>query len=266
MLKENQNPLELSFEDFLNIIRGMNKTCAVDDLENMAVTFVKNGEWLVRLVDGIRGSRKQIATMCASSLQPLVDDLEKNLKAQIRPFYFHDVEMKFIRVHNHLSQSRPPKTNMIATSAVSHPTALIGANAMRVVYDPASMDRPMKMLHMGNVVIGDGVDIGPHATIHRASLGSTVIGDYNHIGSYVNIGHNVKTGKYCAFTPYVCVGGSTHIADNVVVGMGSIIRDNIRICSDVRIGQGSNVVKTIDEPGVYYGSPAIRQGEWDGRW
>lgn len=266
MMREKVNPLEVPFDDFLNLIRGMDKTCAVDDLENMAVTFVKSEEWMVRLVDGIRGSRKQIVTMCASRLQPLVDKLEKNLKAQIRPFYFHDVEMKFIRVHNHLSQNRPPKINLISPTSTSHPSALIGANAMRVVYDPSTMERPMKMIHMGNVVIGDGVDIGPHATIHRASLGSTIVGAYNHIGSYANIGHNVRTGKYCAFTPYSCVGGSTHIADNVVVGMGSIIRDNIRICSDVRIGQGSSVVKTIDEPGVYFGSPATRRGEWDGRW
>lgn len=265
-MAERINPLELPFEDFLNVIRGMNKTCAADDLENMGVTFIKNEQWLTRLVDALRGTRKQIVTMCSSKLQPITKKLEKDLLVQMKPFYFDDVEIKFIRVHNYLNSNRPPKPNFISTSASSHPSALIGVDAMRLVYDPSTMDRPIKMIHMGNVVIGEGVEIGPHATIHRASLGSTVIGDYNHIGSYVNVGHNVKTGRYCAFTPYVCIGGSTVIGDNVLVGMQAIIRDNIRVCSDVKIGMGSVVVKTIDEPGLYFGSPAIRKGEWDGKW
>jgi NDP-sugar pyrophosphorylase family protein len=266
MIQESRNPLELPFEDFLSVIRGMEKTCAADALENFGVTFVKNEEWLVRIVDSVRGSSKQVVTMCANQLMPIVQKLEKNLLAQMRPFYFEDVERKFIRVHNYINGGKPPKINLISPSAVSHPSALIGVDAMRLVYDPSDMDKPIKMLHMGNVVIGEGVEIGPHATIHRASLGSTIIGDFNHIGSYVNIGHNVETGKYCAFTPYVCIGGSVKIGSNVLVGMQTVVRDNIRICDDVRIGMGSLVIKTIDEPGVYYGRPAIRKGKWDGKW
>jgi acetyltransferase-like isoleucine patch superfamily enzyme len=266
MMIETRDPMELPFEDFINVIRGLEKTCSADELEDYGVTFIKNEEWLVRIVDSLRESNKQIVTMCATQLMPIVQKLEKNLVSRMKPFYFIDVERKFIRIHNFINEGKPPRVNLIAPTAISHPTALVGADAMRIVYDPASLDKPMKMKHMGNVVIGEGVEIGPNATIHRASLGSTIIGDHNHIGSYVNIGHNVRTGKYCAFTPYACVGGSTRIGDNVLVGMQTVIRDNLRICSEVKIGQGSNVVKSIDEPGLYYGSPATRKGDWDGRW
>ena len=266
MMRESANPTELPFADFINVVRGIEKTCAADDLEDYAVTFIKNEEWLVRIVDSLRESNKQIVTMCASRLMPIVQKLEKNLVVRMKPFYFEDVESKFIRVHNYINENRPPRVNLISPTAISHPTALIGVDAMRIVYDPASGQNPMKMRHMGNVVIGEGVEIGPHATIHRASLGSTIIGDYNHIGSYVNIGHNVRTGKYCAFTPYACIGGTARIGDNVLVGMQAIIRDNIRICSEVKIGMGSLVVKHIDEPGLYYGRPATRKGSWDGKW
>jgi UDP-3-O-[3-hydroxymyristoyl] glucosamine N-acyltransferase len=197
---------------------------------------------------------------------PIIQKFEKNLLGRMRPFYFTDVESKFIRVHNYLNSGKPPRVNLISPTSICHPTAMIGVDAMRIVYDPKTMDKPIKMKHMGNVVIGESVEIGPYSTIHRASLGSTVVGAYNHIGSYVNIGHNVRTGKYCAFTPYVCIGGSTVIGDNVLVGMHTVIRDNVRICGDVKIGMGSNVVKTIDEPGVYYGNPARREGDWDGKW
>jgi len=266
MMREQHNPLELPFADFINVVRGMEKTCAADELEDYSVTFVKNEEWLVRLVDSLRNGNKQIVTMVDTKLMPLTEKLEKNLLGRMKPFYFDSVEEKFVRVHNYINDGKPPRTNMVALSATAHPTALIGVDAMRLVYDPATMSEPMKMKHMGNVVIGEGVTIGPHSTIHRASLGSTVVGDYNHIGSYANIGHNVRTGKYCAFTPYVCVGGSTYIGSNVLVGMQTVIRDNVRICGDVKIGMGSLVVRNIDTPGVYYGRPAIRKGDWDGRW
>jgi len=266
MMKEPRNPTELPFEDFINVIRGMESTCAANDLEDYSVTFIKNETWLVRLVDSLRDSNKQIVTMCSTKLMPIIQKLEKNLVGRMRPFYFENVESKFIRVHNFVNEGKPPRTNLISPSSTCHPTSLIGVDAMRLVYDPASRQKPIKMRHMGNVVIGEGVDIGPNATIHRASLGSTIIGDYNHIGSYVNIGHNVRTGKYCAFTPYVCVGGSTVLGDNVVLGMHSVIRDNLRICSEVKIGMGSLVVNNIEEPGLYYGSPATRKGNWDGVW
>jgi UDP-3-O-[3-hydroxymyristoyl] glucosamine N-acyltransferase len=137
---------------------------------------------------------------------------------------------------------------------------------MRIIYDPDSKVEPLKLKHVGNVVINAYSEIGPHATIHRSSLGSTVIGHHNFIGSYANIGHNVKTGNNCCFTPYVCVGGSVKIGSNVVMGMGAIIRDNVSICDRVRIGMGSLVVKDIKEPGLYFGSPAERKGDWDGVW
>ena len=66
MMKEPRNPMELPFEDFINVIRGMEATCAADDLEDYAITFIKNEEWLVRLVDSLRSSNKQIITMCST--------------------------------------------------------------------------------------------------------------------------------------------------------------------------------------------------------
>ena len=82
----------------------------------------------------------------------------------------------------------------------------------------------------------------------------------------MNIGHNVKTGQFCAFTPYTCIGGSVRIGENVLFGMGTVVRDNVSICDGVKIGMGSLVVKDIKEPGLYFGSPAERKGDWDGIW
>jgi len=256
---------EISIEDFLILSNEMTSTCPADEIEDRAITFVKNEEWLIYLVAQLRDSNKELITMVNRKLFSLVKQLDKSILLRMRPFYFEKVERKFIEVHNHLNATRQARHNLVSPTAVSHPTAIIGADSMRIIYEPG-MREPLRMKHMGNVVIGDGVNIGPYAVVHQGSMGSTVIGDYNHIGAFVNIGHSVKTGKFCAFTPYVCVGGSARIGSNVVIGMGAMIRDNIKICGDVKVGMGSTVVKSIDEPGLYYGSPAERKGDWNGEW
>ena len=43
--------------------------------------------------------------------------------------------------------------------------------------------------------------------------------------------------------------------DNVYFGTNAATREKIRICSDVTIGMGGVVVKSIDVEGVYVGNP-----------
>ena len=47
----------------------------------------------------------------------------------------------------------------------------------------------------------------------------------------------------------------TDIKDNVSIGSNSTILP-VEICSNVVIGAGSVVTKTINEPGIYAGNPA----------
>ncbi|MUK26520.1 acyltransferase [Aliivibrio fischeri] len=46
------------------------------------------------------------------------------------------------------------------------------------------------------------------------------------------------------------------IADNIFIGVNSIILYGVNVCSNVIIGAGSVVSKNITEPGVYVGVPA----------
>ena len=47
------------------------------------------------------------------------------------------------------------------------------------------------------------------------------------------------------------IGGGSSIGDNVMCGIGSIIINKIKICSNVTIGAGSIITKNITKPGTY---------------
>lgn len=97
-----------------------------------------------------------------------------------------------------------------------------------------------------------------------------LIGNYCHIGPDAHIGkntiinnaaiveHEVKIGCHCHIGPNATISGRCEIGDLVFVGVGATIKDYVKVCSNVTIGAGATVVKNIEEPGVYVGTPATR--------
>jgi UDP-3-O-[3-hydroxymyristoyl] glucosamine N-acyltransferase len=131
----------------------------------------------------------------------------------------------------------------IATEGLSHD------------YDQ-ELDLYYKLPQIGGVIIEDHVEIGPNSTVRRAALDNTLIGRGTKIGSLCNIGHNVVIGKNCTFISHAIAGGSSVFGDDVFVGMGSSIKNGIKVGSKVVIGQGGVVVKNIPENETWVGNPA----------
>lgn len=94
------------------------------------------------------------------------------------------------------------------------------------------------------------------------------VGNFSNIGSEAIIGenciintgavieHECKIGSHTHVAPQSCICGRSCVGENVFVGAGATIIDNISICSNVVIGAGAVVVKDIKEAGVYAGVPA----------
>jgi len=80
---------------------------------------------------------------------------------------------------------------------------------------------------------------------------NSVIGNNNIINTKSLVEHDVKIGSHCHIGPGVKIGGGSSIGDNVMCGIGSILINNIKICSNVIIGAGSIVTKSINKPGTY---------------
>ena len=52
------------------------------------------------------------------------------------------------------------------------------------------------------------------------------------------------------------MSGTVKIGDNVWIGTGAVVSNNVNICANVVIGAGAVVIKDIEIPGTYIGVPS----------
>lgn len=108
--------------------------------------------------------------------------------------------------------------------------------------------------HFGGVVIGDNVFIGSHTNIARGTIDDTVIESGVRIAPSTHIGHNNYIKRNSAI---ICskLFGSVEVGENTYI-TSSVIRDQIKIGSNVIIGMGSVVTKDVGDCKVLIGAPA----------
>jgi UDP-3-O-[3-hydroxymyristoyl] glucosamine N-acyltransferase len=118
--------------------------------------------------------------------------------------------------------------------------------------------------------LGDSVFVGPFCEIQKGvSIGSrTRVQSHSFICELVSIGEDCFVGHGVMFVnDRFSVGGpargrtelweSTMIGDRVSIGSNATILP-VNICSDVLVGAGAVVTKSINQSGVYAGVPARR--------
>ena len=81
------------------------------------------------------------------------------------------------------------------------------------------------------------------------------IGKFTIINLNTTVGHDTNIGNFVTVSPGVNISGNVNIGNNNFYGTNVSIRDNITTCDDVVVGIGSTVIKNIEKPGTYYGSP-----------
>lgn len=114
-----------------------------------------------------------------------------------------------------------------------------------------------KIPHIGNVVIGDNVEIGSNTTIDRARFASTIIGDGTKIDNLVQIAHNVEIGKNCLIVAQVGISGSTIIDDHSIIGGQAGLAGHLKIGKGCMVAAQSGVSKDIPEGSFVRGTPAM---------
>lgn len=101
--------------------------------------------------------------------------------------------------------------------------------------------------HVGNVIIGSNVEIKCNTVIDKAIYpwDSTIIDDYSKIDNLVHIAHAVKIGKRVMIPAMSVIGGRVIIKDDSWIGIGSVLRNGIRIGQNSRVNMGSVVTKNV---------------------
>jgi UDP-3-O-[3-hydroxymyristoyl] glucosamine N-acyltransferase len=121
---------------------------------------------------------------------------------------------------------------------------------------------PVRLSHVGRVVIGNRVEIGSNCSIDRGALGDTVIGDMTALDNLVQIGHNVRIGRACVFAGQAGVAGSVIIGDGVMVGGGVSISDHLTIGNGAKIAGKSGVMRDVAPGETVAGYPAVPIRQW----
>jgi UDP-3-O-[3-hydroxymyristoyl] glucosamine N-acyltransferase len=146
---------------------------------------------------------------------------------------------------------------------IIHANAVIGADGFSFAPDLMSAIaftagvQVTRIHSLGNVEIGDDVEIGACTTIDRATLESTRIGRGSKIDDHVHIGHNVVIGESCIICGMVGISGSVIIGDRVRLGGGVGIGDHVRIGEQAVVAAGSGVATNVPAGAFVSGYPAL---------
>ena len=134
-----------------------------------------------------------------------------------------------------------------------HAGTVIGSDGFGYVLD-SGIHR--KVPQIGNVIIGDDVEIGANVTIDRGALGSTVIGKGTKIDNLVQIAHNVEIGEHCIVIAQVGISGSTKLGKYVILAGQVGLAGHLKIGNQVTIAAQSGVMNDIPDGEKWFGYPA----------
>jgi UDP-3-O-[3-hydroxymyristoyl] glucosamine N-acyltransferase len=148
---------------------------------------------------------------------------------------------------------------VLGARVMLHPGVVIGSDGFGFAFDSG---RYHKVPQVGNVVVGDDVEIGANTTVDRATTHSTRIGDGTKIDNLVQIGHNVVIGRHCIVVAQVGISGSTELEDYVTIGGQAGVIGHVRIGRGAMIGGQSGVTKSVPPETVVTGYPAMPHNLW----
>ena len=131
--------------------------------------------------------------------------------------------------------------------------AVVGSDGFGYVFLDG---RFLKIPQVGDVVLGNDVEIGANTCIDRAQTGSTTIGDGTKIDNLVQIGHNCRIGKHSGFAAQTGLAGSTNVGDYTIVGGQSAFKGHITVGSRVKIAGNSMIWGDVADDAFVSGQPA----------
>lgn len=120
--------------------------------------------------------------------------------------------------------------------------------------------KPVRIGHLGGVVIGDHVEIGQHVAIAQGTIHPTRIDDHVKIDDCVFLAHNVEVGEAAFVIAGAEISGSVVIGKRAWISPEATVIQKVRIGDDALVGIGAVVIKDVDANTVVAGVPAKPRG------
>lgn len=148
----------------------------------------------------------------------------------------------------------------IGCRTLLHPGVVIGADGFGLANDNGEW---LKVPQVGNVILGDDVEVGANTTIDRGAIGDTVIENGVKLDNLIQIAHNVHIGAHTAIAACTAVAGSAIIGKHCAIGGAVGIVGHLEITDNVTITGMSHVAQAITQSGVYSsGTPLEENAKW----
>ena len=142
---------------------------------------------------------------------------------------------------------------VLGARVILQPGAVVGSDGYG--FGPAG-GKHLTVPQIGNVIVGDDVEIGANVTIDRATIGSTQIGQGTKIDNLVHVGHNVVIGENVLLVSQVGISGSSRIGDRSTLAGQVGVAGHLEIGSDSLVLARTGVTKDIPDRAVVSGFPA----------
>lgn len=143
---------------------------------------------------------------------------------------------------------------VVGEECIIHAGAVIGADGFG--FAPSATGYS-KIPQLGNVTIGNNVEIGANTTIDRAVMGSTTIGNGVKIDNLVQVGHNCKIGSNTVVSAQTGFAGTTTIGSWCRIGGQAGFAGHQVIGDNTQVGAQTGVVGNVDANAKILGSPQI---------
>lgn len=138
----------------------------------------------------------------------------------------------------------------VGDGCIIHSGAVIGA-------DGFGFAGTEKVPQIGNVVIGNLVEIGANTTVDRATFGSTTINDGAKLDNLIQVAHNVSIGKGTFVAAQSGIAGSAKVGNGCVIGGQVGIAGHITLADGAKVAAQSGVSSSLESGEVVQGSPAM---------
>ncbi len=146
---------------------------------------------------------------------------------------------------------------VIGDNVILHAGVVIGSDGFGNAPQPDGSWK--KIEHLGNVIIGNDVEIGANTTVDRAQMESTIIGNGVKIDNLCQIAHNVIVGDHTAMAAQCGIAGSTEIGKYCMLAGQVGVVGHLKLADHTTILAKSGVIGSVKKEGEYlWGMPAIQ--------
>lgn len=114
---------------------------------------------------------------------------------------------------------------------------------------------PLRMVHLGGVVIGDRVEVGSLTTVCQGTLLPTIIEDDAKVDDHVHVAHNCRLKKKSLVIACAELSGGVTVGEEAWVGPNASVLEGVKIGDRAFIGIGAVVLREVLPGTTVVGNP-----------